>query len=218
MNQTREKAVARATFAVGLLLFVLAGCGSKEPIRHYSAPKDPNVTSTRRIMEAENRQRLLGAIVPWQEKAWFFKMTGPLGAMDGHEQPFLEFIQSIRFENDEPTWTLPAGWEQSPGSGMRFATIRVPSESAPLEVSVIALGIGTDDLPTYILHNVNRWREQLSMKPLTVEQYAQQAVRVQLDGTMATWVNCEGSLGSDGMHGPASGGMPPRGMPPGGSD
>jgi len=55
-------------------------------------------------------------------------------------------------------WTLPKGWTQEPGSGMRFATLKAPVEGK-LETSVVVLpGEAGGELA-----NVNRWRGQIGL-------------------------------------------------------
>jgi hypothetical protein len=62
------------------------------------------------------------------------------------------------------TWTLPKGWSDKPASGMRLATIIIPSETngVSLEASITELG---GDL----LGNINRWRGQIGLPALTQE-------------------------------------------------
>jgi hypothetical protein len=58
-------------------------------------------------------------------------------------------------------WTLPKGWTQSKGGGMRYATIK-PANGGNLEISVVVLpGEAGGEVA-----NVNRWRGQLGAAPL----------------------------------------------------
>ncbi len=56
------------------------------------------------------------------------------------------------------SWTLPTGWTALPASGMRLATINIPS-TPPLSASITEFG-GT------VAGNVNRWRGQLGLGAL----------------------------------------------------
>lgn len=70
-------------------------------------------------------------------------------------------------------WTLPAGWTQDAGSGMRYATIKAPTPGK-LDISVVVLpGAAGGELA-----NVNRWRGQLGLAP--VEESALAALRAPL--------------------------------------
>jgi len=58
-------------------------------------------------------------------------------------------------------WTLPKGWTETQGSGMRFATLTPPG-GGKAELSVVVLpGPAGGDLA-----NVNRWRGQIGLPPL----------------------------------------------------
>lgn len=59
-----------------------------------------------------------------------------------------------------PLWTLPANWKQTPGNGMRYATLQPEGDGAP-ELTVVKLG-GTAGGE---LANVNRWRGQVGLGP-----------------------------------------------------
>jgi hypothetical protein len=55
-------------------------------------------------------------------------------------------------------WTLPKGWSELPGGGMRFATFKAPF-AGKLEATVVVLpGPAGGELA-----NVNRWRGQIGL-------------------------------------------------------
>ncbi len=58
-------------------------------------------------------------------------------------------------------WTLPKGWVQEQGGGMRYASFKVPVKGT-LEASVVVLpGAAGGELA-----NVNRWRGQIGLDPI----------------------------------------------------
>jgi hypothetical protein len=57
-------------------------------------------------------------------------------------------------------WTLPNGWTQTAGSGMRYATIKPTVAGLDVSVVVLAGPAGGE------LANVNRWRGQLGLQPM----------------------------------------------------
>ena len=58
-------------------------------------------------------------------------------------------------------WSLPKGWSELPGGGMRFATFKAPY-AGKLEATVVVLpGPAGGELA-----NVNRWRGQISLPAL----------------------------------------------------
>jgi hypothetical protein len=62
-------------------------------------------------------------------------------------------------QNTPNSWTLPEGWTPQPASGMRLATITIPTSSGTLNASITEFG---GDLAG----NVNRWRGQVGLPPL----------------------------------------------------
>ena len=57
------------------------------------------------------------------------------------------------------SWTVPSGWTETRGGGMRVATIAPPAGTGKAEVTVVALpgDVGGE------LANVNRWRGQIAL-------------------------------------------------------
>lgn len=193
---------------------LLAGCHREPDIRRYQAPKVQNLGGQQSPSPPTphgavgSSDRMLAAVIPHGEQAWFFKVTGPQAAVAEQVTAFQSLIQSIKFVDGRPQWKLPAGWRERPGSGMRLATLELGSMDQPLELSVIRLGtMGMSDA-AYVLSNVNRWRGQLQLPPITAEQLDAETQRVQLEGATATLVNLVGAL-QGGMG--AAAGMPTGG-------
>ena len=149
--------------------------------------------------------RMLGAIVPQGEKAWFFKMSGARDSIEGQAPAFDAFIKSLQLgesADDDPAWELPDGWKQEPGEGMRFATIHIDTDEAPLEMSIMALPLPPEN---GVLTNVNRWRGQLGVGPIVASKLAVETTQIEVAGTTATIVNLLGKLGA-AAPGPSSSG------------
>ncbi|MDF3057423.1 MAG: hypothetical protein K0R17_1638 [Rariglobus sp.] len=66
------------------------------------------------------------------------------------------------------TWTAPAHWQSRPASAMRKATFIIPGEAAgeqaELAVTAFPGDVGGN------LANVNRWRQQLQLPPITASE------------------------------------------------
>jgi len=77
-------------------------------------------------------------------------------------------------------WTIPAEWQERPNaSGMRLASYGVTAaDGRSVDISVTALGeqAGTE------LDNVNRWRGQLKLNPLSEDQLATARDPVKIGG------------------------------------
>lgn len=80
------------------------------------------------------------------------------------------------------TWKTPSGWEEMDAGEMRLATFRVKGNGdAVADVSIIPLpGHAGGDLP-----NVNRWRGQVGLSPITPEELIKTAEKVQISGIEA---------------------------------
>ena len=82
---------------------------------------------------------------------------------------------------------------------------------------MIPLPISGGDLQKYVLDNVNRWRQQLNLAPVTAEELASTTKPLKIDGREATLVSLVGK-GSGGMGGapfaPFAGGQLPPDHPP----
>jgi hypothetical protein len=111
---------------------------------------------------------MITAVVPVGGQAWFFKIVGPIAAIDKLEKPLNDFFATIQVEADgRPKWNLPEGWTNGPDKPMRLATILVPAEPKPLEIAVS--GASWPGTPESVLANVDRWRGQLKLPNTDVE-------------------------------------------------
>src|SRR5262252_7695326 len=92
-------------------------------------------------------------------------------------------------------WTLPAGWEEvSPGE-MRVASFRIKGpEGKQADVSIVPLP-GTAG---GVSANVNRWRGQLGLSPLTEEDLSRTAQPVEIAGMPAKLYEQAGKISASG--------------------
>jgi hypothetical protein len=141
---------------------------------------------------------MLGAIIPVGNQTWYFKMVGPDAAVAAVGDQFEQLIKSVSFadEKSTPEWTLPDGWKQQQGSGQRLATMVVESEGTPLELTVIPLTL--PNTAEVMLANVNRWRDQLGLSPISADQLDSETNVVELAGATATLVDLVGKAPASG--------------------
>lgn len=145
-----------------LLSFLLmAGCGGTEPVAQYRVPKT-------KAASASQDSALPNVAVPEGERAWFLKLTGPVNEVVKHAENFVRLLGSTDLSSGRPRFRLPEGWELTSESGaLRFATIKIPGTQPALEVSVTVLPFTPGNSDDYVLANLNRWRGQLGLEPLT---------------------------------------------------
>lgn len=113
------------------------GC-RQEQIQHYRVPKESAATAA--------------PMAGMPEPGGMPGMPGagmPEGAAEG--KPSVNPIH----------WSLPSGWAETPGDGMRFATLKLPV-AGRVEATVVVLpGPAGGELA-----NVNRWRGQIALPPI----------------------------------------------------
>ncbi len=94
-------------------------------------------------------------------------------------------------------WTLPAGWTEAPGSGMRVATVTVVGTGGKAELSVIALPGSAGGT----LANVNRWRGQIGLDEIGEAELAKTATRVASPAGEVVIVEFTGAAGKGSLFG-----------------
>ncbi len=199
----------RRAAAAAVVIWVLAiGCRPAEPIHTYDAPKETGPLVMPDAAVAEPTDRMLAAILPDGEKAWFFKAVASLADINQRADQLTEFFANVRLaaERSHPDWRLADGWEEQPGSGVRTATITIPTSGKPLELSVTSLpwsGAQAD-----LLSNVNRWRGQLQLAPIGPQGLDDCTYELAAGDAMLTIVDLRGRMQGAGTTPPfAAGGL-----------
>jgi len=202
-----------------LFSIVLAGCEKQESISSYTVATHDSLQTlefrnqlaaqrTHEDAQTAHEQQMLGAIIEKGPAMWFFKLQGRVEPVAAHEPEFREFLKTIRFPNPERIeWELPDKWQEKPPSGIRYATLVIPGEP-PLEISVTTFPTQGGTATERLLENVNRWRGQLSLPAIKVEEIPTSTERIQLGDVVATYVNLTGKAKPQGaMSGAPSGRM-----------
>jgi hypothetical protein len=147
---------------------------------------------------------MLAAILPDGDRAWFFKVTGPTDEVQARADKIESFLASVRLAPGQPhpDWQLPEGWREGAGAAMRAATLLIPTDAKPLELSVTALPWAGSDA---LLGNVNRWRGQMQLAPVDAKGLAASTREIQAGDATMTLVDLEGHM-SGGMTPPFAGG------------
>jgi hypothetical protein len=189
--------------AATLALLLFGGCQQSDSIASYRVPRKfvederqaekagataPNAGGS--MASAPAGGRMLAAIVGHGSQAWFFKMSGPPAAVGQKADEFISLIRSIQFAagDDAPAqWTLPEGWREQGKAGLRENTLITSGE--PLDVSVTKLPKSPGDDDGYALANINRWRGQLKLAPITAAEMAGQTTKVTLADGVAIVVD-----------------------------
>ena len=204
------------------LPIVVSGCTKPSEITRYQVPKEENaeqpVAATEPAAdENAGSDRMLAALVPHGQQAWSFKLAGPAEAVGKSAESFDALVKSVTFAGADakPEWKLPEGWTQAAGPGMRLATISIPADPKPLEVSVIPTSWSVEDEKASALANVNRWRGQMQLEPIAADDLAKETRNLDLAKGKAIVVDLTGKLKTDGMQPPFAGMAGKAGLPAG---
>ncbi len=189
---------------LGVVLAVaLVGCTPAEQVSKYTAPKDPNDKEqpAEEPPAGEAKVRILGAIAPAGDAWYFFKFQGlessdtyPPNLIEPHAAEFDAFLKSLKFPaNGPPTWTLPAGWEQVTVQSAitRIATFRMKSDDTTVDLAV-------SEARGELLANINRWRGQAGVKPITGADIETRCRVLTVDGRRVVVVDVSGPGGKGG--------------------
>ena len=83
-------------------------------------------------------------------------------------------------------WTPPSGWEQKAPSSMRYGSFAISGKNgAQADLSVISLAGEAGG----VLANINRWRDQLGLPPITEAQLSDNSTQVEVLGAKVILVD-----------------------------
>lgn len=185
------------------LIGVTSGCAeSEEPIRQYTI-------NTQVPAALESRDRMLGAILPHGDQVWFYKLAGPVDAVEYAENDLKKYVTQVQFADGQPViGDLPAGWEQERQSRpMRFATLLIDTPSKQLELSISSLP-KLENWDEQLAMNVNRWREQMGLAASDAQWAGATALPLaHAADTAAVWIDFSGKLGAGPSMAGLAGGM-----------
>jgi len=87
------------------------------------------------------------------------------------------------------TWTVPAGWEEAPAGQIRLGSFRIKGkDGGEADVSIIPLpGMAGGDL-----ENVNRWRGQVGLAPVSQEELTKLTEKLDISGEPAQLYDMSG--------------------------
>jgi hypothetical protein len=158
-------------------------------------------------------QRIVAAIMPRTDMAWFITLKGPAEAIAKQRSSFDQFVRSLHFADGDasadaapsappttsPTppgapdtiaYKSPADWKPAPANN----DMRVLGFSAgPAMITVdrlSAAGMGS------LLANVNMWRGQVGLSPLADDQSIKPDGAVTLDGHVGVLFDFTGAAGA----------------------
>ena len=144
--------------ALSAATLLLAACGD-EQVAVYKVPKEKEPEMPAAAAEASAQPA-----------------ASPGGAMADTAVPTAS--------GDALVWQAPAAWTQKPAGAMRKASYLVPGEAGESDLSVTAFpgDVGGE------LANVNRWRGQIALAPLSADDLDGAVTRLDQNGLKVTVV------------------------------
>lgn len=148
--------------------------------------------------------RLLGLVGLAGGEARFLKLTGPTEVVARERDAFLSLAASFHEGHAAGgatasavergpgglAWTAPAAWNRAPDRAMREVTFELGgAEDGPAAECYVAILGGNGG---GALANVNRWRSQLELAPLSEDDF-EQLERIPMLGTEAVLVQADGT-------------------------
>ncbi len=150
--------------------------------------------------DPDHAARIVTAYLHQASRTWFFKLTGPSHIVAAEKPAFLRFLESVNLVKIEqdfqtraathtlapaparklPQWDVPENWRSAtPKSAIQLASFHTADASnggAAITVSILP-GDGGGLLP-----NVNRWRREIDLEPITPESLDNVLQPLNLDG------------------------------------
>lgn len=174
-----------------------------------------DLASEKPLIDDRHKARILVVMQSRDNLTWFFKLTGPETLVEEQRQPFLDFLKSVNYteapasaprttpaggtmaqagtapstdhtHDDLPQWSPPDAWKsKEPGRMLRASFDIDAGESGVAEMTVSAFPGDVGG----VLANVNRWRRQLGLEPVSDEQLASLIQPLDLQSGQALLVN-----------------------------
>jgi hypothetical protein len=151
----------RPTVCVLAVLVLLSGCKDRE-IASYRAPKDPVASSVPATTTSENTNDL-----PKDHPPIGAGSSGSAPAFSGSATADQMANTAVPTGADTIQWSAPASWVSMPQRPMRKATYAIKGpDGTEADLSITSFPGDTGGL----LANINRWRGQISVAPITESQ------------------------------------------------
>jgi len=148
--------------------------------------------------------RMLAALAPQPDSDyfWTFKLQGKPDELDNIKPDFVKLLESLQWKDENQGGVLPL-WQFPPGSTVskqedgfgRVATIQLGDDFANLQIAV-ARFTNTDDWQKAALTNINRWRGQLQLEPVSIETLDNAVKKIPYAGDEAYLIDETGSAGA----------------------
>ena len=153
--------------------------------------------------------RIIAAMTSTGGSTLFFKIRGNDALTESQKASFVKWVAAVcntQGDNKPPPqtasamsgpadanpqikWKTPEGWSEVPPSSMRFASFSAGANDNKVDVSIVTFpGEGGSDAD-----NVNRWRQQIGLPPMSPTAVATQVAPLKSDDTTFSTVDIAGT-------------------------
>ncbi|HEY6070557.1 MAG TPA: hypothetical protein VIU85_04210, partial [Chthoniobacterales bacterium] len=152
--------------------------------------------------------RIIAAMMTNGSSTLFFKMRGNAALTESQKSDFIKWVAAVcnsqggnkpaqaanamaPQSTDKPQikWQLPAGWSEVPPSAMRYASFNAGSNENKIDISIVMFpGDGGSDI-----ENVNRWRGQIGLPPMSEAAVASQITTIKGDDATFASIDIAGA-------------------------
>jgi hypothetical protein len=151
--------------------------------------------------------RIIAAMTSADGSTLFFKIRGNSALTESQKAAFIKWVAAVcnaqgginspqtasampppTDANPQIKWKTPEGWSEVPPSSMRFASFSAGADDK-VDISVVTFpGEGGSDAD-----NVNRWRQQIGLPPMSPTAVATQVAPLKSDDTTFSLVDIAGA-------------------------
>ncbi|MCM8527619.1 MAG: hypothetical protein NE327_13955, partial [Lentisphaeraceae bacterium] len=113
-------------------------------------------------------------------QTWYIKMSGSSNTLIKQKANFEAFSKSFKFKDGKAEWTVPEGWEKKEGGSMAVGTFSIAD--SVVTVTPLAAQSGSIDM------NVNRWRGQIGLASVSLEEIEKSMNKISVDGNEFNYI------------------------------
>lgn len=152
--------------------------------------------------------RIIAGMASNSGSTLFFKIRGNAALTESQKSDFLKWVAAVcdsqggaksaqapnpmppvNADNPQIKWQTPPGWSEVAPSAMRYASFSAGADKDKIDVSIITFpGEGGSDAD-----NVNRWRQQIGLPPMTQASIATQVAPLKTDAATFSSVDIAGA-------------------------
>ena len=153
--------------------------------------------------------RIIAAMSSAGGATLFFKIRGNAALTESQKSEFVKWVTAVcdgqagnksaqtantmapaeNSSNPQIKWQAPAGWSEVPATSMRYASFNAGPGDNKVDISIVTFpGDGGSDAD-----NVNRWRQQIGLPPMSPADTAIQVQPLKSDGGTFSIVDIAGA-------------------------